>query len=300
MDTSMQFCGTAIARIRAYLDDPSVDAKYDDAFVMQHVVCPALASVVSRINNSTAGAVSMWIPFPLTTSQTDYLLPPCCGEVWRLSVRDSDGTLRMDARPRTEHHSDGCNFQVQGNMLHFLPAPDKDYPDAELQFMHSGECSPFVGSGTLSAGKDSISFPLASTPSVGVVDRRPSAYAGCVARLPTSTGVVEERIVESWEVDGTDFVATLRTAFTHASAGTVSFEMAPLGLESAYEAVSLLGAMKLGAMRRISQAHMQMLTLQYRDAMKTCLDHWANRQTRTGKYFERATFDNPENRWQRL
>jgi hypothetical protein len=61
------------------------------------------------------------------------------------------------------------------------------------------------------------------------------------------------------------------------------------------EAVSIAAALKLGAWRKISQAHAQMLQLQYRSAIKTIGDNLANMQMRTGKSYQKDTRDNP--RW---
>jgi hypothetical protein len=50
--------------------------------------------------------------------------------------------------------------------------------------------------------------------------------------------------------------------------------------------------MKLGTYKKMSPAQFQMIQLQYKDAMKTCMDHFSSQQMRTGKYFERNTADN--------
>ena len=384
MDATGGFIQTVIDRTRAYLDDPSIDAKYDDNFLVKHVISPMFASIASRINNSTTNAISVWIPFPITQGNGYYQLPPCVGEVWRLAQRNTDDWVSREAMPRTEWHYRGPNWKVEGNMMVFSPTPDQDYLDLELQFMHNGEVMPFRTSATLlgspagvviagtagqfscssttlivgqaititgtyggtgsisnySSGKtyyiiatngittftlseteggtaitttagtptgltytvspDTLVFALTNTPEVGVIDRRDNAYLGSMVRILTSTGIVEERIISKWTKNSTYFQTKVRLPFTYASAGTVTVEYAPFGLESLFEAVAVGGAIKLGTYKKITGSEFQLLQLQYKDAMKTAMDHFSNKQMRTGKYFERSTADNPLNDWRNI
>ena len=305
MDSTGGFLATVIERTRAYLDDASLDAKYDDNFLVRNIT-PTFSSVASRINNSTTNAISTWIPFPLTKGLAYYQIPPCVGEVWRLAQRNDDDWVSREAMPRTEWHYRGPNWKVEGNMLVFAPTPDQDYVDLELQFMHNGDIQPFrLTSATLSAPSgslDTLTFPLTTTPAVGTIDRRDNSYLGCVVRLLTSTGVIEERIISTWTKDSTNWKIVVRRPFTsNYSAGTVTnVEIAPFGLDSLYEAVAIGSAMKFSIYKKISGTQFQMLQLQYKDAMKTAMDHFSNKQMRTGKYFERSTADNPLNDWRNI
>jgi hypothetical protein len=384
MDATGGFIQTVLDRTRAYLDDPSIDAKYDDNFLVKHVISPMFASVSSRINNSLTNPISVWIPFPLTQGTQYYALPPCVGEVWRMAIRNDDKYVSREAMPRTEYHYRGPNWKVEGNMIVFNPTPDQDYDDIELQFMHNGEIMPFITPATLvgppvlatigssgaftcttattivvgqdititgtnggtgiitgyttgkkyyviatngstsftlseTAGGDAISttagsvsgltcatekgiitIPLSTSPTVGVIDRRDNAYLGSTVRILTTTGIIEERIVSAWTKDNTLWKTTVRLPFTYASAGTVTVEYAPFGLESLYEAVAVGGAMKLGTYKKIPMSQFQLLQLQYKDAMKTCMDHFSSQQMRVPKYFERSTADNKLNDWRNI
>lgn len=120
-------------------------------------------------------------------------------------------------------------------------------------------------------------------------------------RLLSSTGIVEERIISTWTKDNNNWKVVVRQPFTYQTAGTVgNVELAPFGLESLYEAVAVGGAIKFGVYKKISAAHFQMLQLQYKDAMKTAMDHFSNKQMRTAKYFERSTADNSLNDWRNI
>lgn len=386
MDATGGFIATVIERTRAYLDDPSLDAKYDDNFLVRNIISPTFASVASRINNSTTNAISVWIPFPLTKGTQYFALPPCVGEVWRLAQRNTDKWVSREAMPRTEWHYRGPNWKVEGNMMVFAPTPDLDYDDLELQFIHNGEVQPFRmptatlvgapsnlvitgtagqfsctsttlvvgqdikitgtygGTGSISgysSGKtyyiistngtttftlsetkggsaitttagtptglsytttaDTIAFNIALNPAVGTIDRRDNAYLGSVVRILTSTGVLEERIISTWTKDNNYWKVVVRQPFTYQTAGTISnVEFAPFGLESLYEAVAVGSAMKLGIYKKMAGTQFQMLQMQYKDAMKTAMDHFSNMQMRNGKYFERSTADNSLNDWRNI
>jgi hypothetical protein len=113
-------------------------------------------------------------------------------------------------------------------------------------------------------------------------------------RLIPTTGVVEERLIDSWENTGTNtWTATVRTAFVKAAVGQLpAFEIAPESNEPLFEAVAAFGAMKMAGYRKISGEHFGIIQAQYRDAMKTLMDHYANIQMRMPKYFEKDTVDN--------
>jgi len=391
MDSTGGFIATVIERTRAYLDDASLDAKYDDNYLVRNIISPAFASVASRINNSTTNSISVWIPFPLQKGKPYYQLPPCVGEVWRLGVRTDDDWVSSEAMPRTEWHYRGPNWKVEGNMMVFSPTPDQDYDDLELQFIHNGEIQPFrmfsttligslssvlitgtegqfsctptnlevgqqilisgtqSGSGnitsfvnpsiyyviatgtsgglttfqlsstykgpaiattagttinlTFTSNANTITFPVSSIPTVGTIDKRDSAYVGSIVRVLSTgqSGVQEERIISGWSRVGTNWQVTTRRPFSNIVAGSVTnVEFSPFGLESLYEAAAIGAALKLAVYKQVKPAHFQMLQLQYKDAMKTAMDHFSNKQMRTGKYFERNTADNSLNNWRNI
>jgi len=389
MDSTGGFIATVIERTRAYLDDASLDAKYDDNYLVRNIVSPAFASVASRINNSTTNSISVWIPFPLKAGKQYYQLPPCVGEVWRLGIRTQDEWVQQEAMPRTEWHYRGPNWKVEGNMMVFNPTPDQDYDDLELQFIHNGEIQPFImstgtlsgtllsvaitgtqgqfsctattieigqtvlvsgtlsGTGTITgyvtntvyyvvststvagttnfqlsatyngtpitttagtttgltftSNANTITFPVGTSPTVGTIDRRNSAYLGCVVRVLSASGLIEERIISGWSRSGSNWQVAVRHPFTNIVSGTISsIEFAPFGLESLYEAVAIGGALKMAVYKQVKPAHFQMLQLQYKDAMKTAMDHFSNKQMRTGKYFERNTAENSLNNWRNI
>lgn len=299
MDSTGSMLKTVIERVRGFLDDPHLEAKYSDDYILRHIIRPAFTTVMSRINNSSQTPIMHKLAMPLTEGVSDYQLPPCIGEVWRLAVSDDSGRVLMEAIPRGLFNLRGPNWKIEGNILSFLPYPPANYADMELWYIHSGDFSPVYSTGgvssfTLNAGLNEATFNTAASSSLGDWDRRPSAYVGQMLRLIPSTGVVEERIISAWTYNGTNtWKATLRKPFTSASSGNLpAFEIAPEGSEPLFESVAAASAMKLASYRKMSGEHFGMIQSQYRDAMKTVMDHYSNMQMRMPKAWDKDTVDN--------
>jgi hypothetical protein len=290
---------TVIERVRGFLDDPDLEAKYSDDYILRHIIRPAFTTVMSRINNSSQTPIMHKLAMPLTEGVSDYQLPPCIGEVWRLAVSDESGRVLMEAIPRGLFNLRGPNWKIEGNILSFLPYPPADYADMELWYIHSGDFSPVYSTGGVSAfqlgaTRATATFNVSTAATLGDWDRRPSAYVGQMLRLIPSTGVVQERIISGWSYSSGTWTATLRSAFsTDASTGNLpAFEIAPEGSEPLYESVAAASAMKLASYRKMSGEHFGMIQSQYRDAMKTVMDHYSNMQMRMPKAWDKDTVDN--------
>lgn len=303
MDSSGSMLKTVIERIRGFLDDPDLEAKYNDDYILRHTIRPAFASVMSRINNSSVSPVMHRLSFPLTKNVADYQLPPCVGEVWRLCILDAYGNVTEEAMPRGVYNVRGPNWKIEGNIISFLPYPSDNYSTLELWYIHSGDFSLAYTTGNanfqLNATRDGGTMLLSTAPTVGEWDRRPSAYVGQMLRiLNTSTSYPhEERVITSWSPASAGSAIwnfTLRKPFTYAQASTAlpAFEVAPEGSENLYEAVAAAGAMKLASYRKLSGEHFGMIQAAYRDAMKTTMDHYSNVQMRMPKSWEKDTVDN--------
>lgn len=291
---------TAIERIRGFLDDPDLEAKYSDDYIVRHIISPAFASVLSRINNSASNPVIQKIDFPLVAQQQDYQLPPAVGEVLRLCISDELGRVLQEALPRGFWNLRGPNWQIQGNIISFIPKPPESYANMELWYIPSGDYKPVYSTGgvaafTLSTDKSYATITVSTSATLGDWDRRPSAYVGQMMRLLPSTGVVEERLISGWEYqNGSGWKASFRKPFTNATgnANLPAFEIAPEGSENLFEAVAAAGALKLASYRKLSGEHFGMVQAAYRDAMKTLMDHYSNMQMRLPKSWEKDTVDN--------
>lgn len=304
MDSSGSLLKTVIERVRGFLDDPDLEAKYSDDYILRHTIRPAFASVMSRVNNSSVGLVMQRLSMPLTYNVADYQLPPCVGEVWRLCYMDESGRVLQEAIPRGLYNLRGPNWKIEGNVLSFLPYPNADYATMELWYVHSGDYSPAFNSTPganffLNADKKSGTISISSAATVGEWDKRPSSYVGQMMRLlPTAaTAPIEERIITAWAPTAAGSAVwnfTLRQPFTYATgnANLPAFEIAPEGHENLYEAVAAASALKLASYRKLSGEHFGMIQAAYRDSMKTLMDHYSNLQMRMPKAWEKDTVDN--------
>ena len=289
MHSTNSFLYTVLERIRGYLDDPDFDAKYDNDYLVRHIICPTMVDVWSRINMNLDNPVVLRHAISITTTAEYYILPPCISEIWRIARRDTDGDIVEEIMPRNEFNPDGLGWAIEGNVLRVDPKISKNNT-FHIYYVPNGDIMPhYATAGTL--GGDRKTFTLATSTTLGALDRRQSAYAGQTLRIIPSSGKIEERIIETHDVDTGEVVT--RLPFEDTVNGDVTYEIAPTGMQSLYEAIAAGAAVKLGAYRKITQAHAAMITQQYRSAIKTATDNLANLQMRTGKYWQKNTVDNP-------
>lgn len=298
--------------MRFYCDVPTTDAKYKDAFMVQHLIYPVMVDVLARLNLNQDNPITIRHSVALDSDTEYYLLPPNVQEIWRLAVLDSNGRITKEAYPRGVFNPSGPGWSIQGNVLQMLPKPTAD-ETVDIWYIPSGDVLCHYGTGSL---RNKV-FTLASAPTYGLVDRRPNAYAGAILRLLPSSGAIQERIIESYDVDSR--TVTVRVPFTlDASGGSSSssgagssesssssggfsdtyvYEIAPCASQPMYEAISLGCALKLGAATGASEKKIAFLEKEYMKAMKTIKDNLANLQMRNGKAFDRDTVDHPANRF---
>lgn len=297
MHSSGSFLRTVLERIRAYLDEVDLDAKYNDDYIVRHTICPCYTDVVSRLNNTIGCPVVNRLAITLTTTDSYYKLPPCVQEVLRLVSVNGDGQVVLDVVPGDRNRPMGPGWALVGN-----PGAMELYVEAtarlgasismELWYVNNGDMLPALGTGTLDATKKIVT--VAASPTLGALERRESAAVGQVLRLlPASPGCIEERLITAYTESAGVWTATVRTAFTKASAGSVTYEIAPAGSQALYEAVACWAAMKLGVGRKITQQHHDRLRQQYLASLKTIGDNLTNIQSRRPQGYVKDTVDNP-------
>ncbi len=322
MHSSQSFLYTVIERVRTYLDEPATNAKYDNSWIVNHLIYPCMVDVLARINLNQDNPICVRHRVLLDPDQTYYQLPPNVQEIWRVAVSDADGYLQKEAYPRGVFNPSGPGWSIEGNLLTIQPQVITG-ESISIWYIPTGDVLCHYGTGYLNGRV----LTLASSPTLGQLDRRPNAYAGSILRLLPSTGPIQERVIESHNVKtgkvtvripfhtGADPETsgsedTLSGSTSSQSSGTSSgapgsaesessggftntvlYEIAPIASQGLYEAISLACACKLGAVRSVSEKKMAYLTAEYRKAMKTIKDNLANLQMRTGKSFDKNTVD---------
>ena len=288
MHSTGSFLYTCLERIRGYLDDPDFDAKYDNDFLIRHIISPTMVDVWARINMTLDNPIVMRHELSLTTTDEYYQLPPSVSEIWRIAKRNSSGDVIEEIMPRNEFHPQGVGWSLEGNTLRVDPQIGAD-STFHIYYVPSGDINAHYSTAGIMAGdRQTITLGAAT---LGSHDRRENAYAGQIIRILPDTGRIEERVIASHDVDNSEVVT--RIPFDTPLTTSVKYEIAPIGMQSLYEAISAGAALKLGSYRKITQSHYSMISLQYRAAVKTATDNLSNMQLRTGKHWEKNTIDNP-------
>ena len=307
MHSTGSFLLTVIERVRAYLDEAIVDAKFTNDYLVRHVSCPEMVNVISRLSNNADNLIRVRHSITLVDGQEFYVLPPNIGEIFRFAVIDLEGRITKEFLPRNEFNPRGPGWQIEGNMLSIRPYPATG-ETADIHYIPNGDFQPHYHTGSESTqGGEMTSyttFVFDPTPTLGAIDNRENAYAGATLRVWTTAAghhgglpdhaVLEERIIESY--DASTRIATVRRPFTAdistATKPGLRYEVAPVGMNSLIQAISCAAAINLGTARNITQKQMQFIVLQYKMAMKTIGDNFSFMQARKPKSYHKDTVDN--------
>jgi len=287
---------TIIERVRAYLDEAALDAKFTNDYLVRHVICPEMVNVMSRLSNNADNLVRVRHSISLVKDQEHYILPPNVGEIYRFAKMDSSGRLTNESMPRGEFNPRGPGWHIEGNCLSIRPFPAED-DTCEIHYIPNGDFLPFYATtgGQILTGGTKFVF---GTPDIGGIDKRENAYAGAILRVwDPADAVIEERVIDSF--DASTSTVTLRRPFTvdvgagAFNTGTIyKYEVAPIGMNSLYQAIACSCAVNLGAARNVTQKQMQFFIIQYKMAMKTIGDNVSFMQARVPKRYDKNTVDN--------
>jgi hypothetical protein len=280
---------TYCEKVRHYLDDPDIDAKYDDNYLVRFFLSSAMTDVLSRVSMMSDAQVVLPLTINVAAGTQYYRLPPMVRQVLRVGViNTTSGAFIEDYHPRSEFNVYGPGWSLEGNLISFKPYPTEAKAYTIL-YVPSGDVAVHYESGAHGVINANGTFTLHSSGSLlGSLDKRENAYVGCYVRI-FGTNITDECMVSAY--DATTRVCTLRTAATNA-AGSYSYEVIPFLLEPLIDAVSISAAMRAGVGRKINQTHMQALMISYRQAIKTAHDTLGNMNSRTGKRFTGGTVDN--------
>tara|TARA_R100000458_G_scaffold32299_2_gene29612 strand:+ start:341 stop:1261 length:921 start_codon:yes stop_codon:yes gene_type:complete len=302
---------TILERLRAFLDEPTADAKYSNAFMVNHLISPSMVEVLSRLSLTFDNPIILRHELTTVDGQQFYQLPPNIGEILRVAEIDDEGRVTKETLPRSLYSPRGQGWSIEGNLLSISPYPTANTETFDIFYIPNGDfrAAYFDGSavakaGRLDATRKILTIATSTTPSptLGALDFRENAYAGATLRLwKENNTLVEERVIASSDVSLNTI--TVRSAFTTdieaGSTNDLRFELIPSGFQSLWQAITASAAIKLGTMRNISQKQMQFLVLQYKTAIKTIGDNLSYMQNRIPKHYDKQTVDNRHG-WQIL
>lgn len=286
MDSTGSFLLTTLERIRAYMDSDESE-KYSDSFLINHIIGPSMVDVLSRLNMDADNPIMLRHSLSTVQDVRHYQLPPCIGEIWRLVLTDDSGNMIAEEIPRGLRNPCGRGWSIEGNLISFDPMPQVAM-DLQIWYTSNGDVRPHYSAdgGTLDSTR--LILTLDTSPDLGILDRREQAYAGQVLRMIPASGTIEERVITSHDVSAGTVTVKVSFSADTATGATKRYEIAPIGSEPLYEAISVRGALKLGAMRNISGTKRGVLIQELQSSLKSISDNLANMQARTGKYFDRT------------
>lgn len=287
MDSTGSFLKTFLERLAAYVDAEEAQ-KYGDAWVIQHILGPAVSDVMNRLAMNGSNLIMNRITYTTVGTQAEYTLPPGVREILFVGTVDSrTGLPLLELKPRALRNYFGPGWSISGNALRFDPLPP-DNMNLEVWYIHNGDMLLHYDDQSAGALADS-SFTLAATPALGLLDKRPNAYKGLILRV-FGTSVTEERMITAY--NPSTRTCTLNLPMDSLANGSYNYEIAPFISYSLYEAVVVRAALKLATMRNASQAKQSSLRIEYASHLKSAYDSICEMQARTGKSFQRNTVDN--------
>lgn len=288
MHSSGSILKTYCEKVRHYLDDPDLDAKYDDNYLVRFFLASAMNDVLSRVSMMSDNQIVQNLTLTVSEGVKDYLMPPTVRQVLRVGLKNPDtGAWTEDFHPRNQFNVYGPGWMLEGNLISFEPPPTSGR-EFSIAYIPSGDVQAHYENSTHGVLNANGTFTMVANPTLGSRDKRQNAYVGCYLRI-FGSGATDELVVSAH--DAATSVLTLRTAATN-PAGSYSYEVVPFLLEPMIDAVSLSAAMRAGTGRKISGAQMQLLMLSYKSAIKTAHDMIGNMNSRSGKRFTGGTVDN--------
>lgn len=291
MHTSGSFLDSVIEYARFILEEPAGDTQYSDAFVARQIIPSTYDEVMNSIALGQENPILFRYTISLAASTEYYVLPPCVRQVWRLGKIDTNGAVTHDWYPRGEFSPLGRGWSIEANTLAFSPIPSQA-EDWTLWYVPSCDFMCHKGSGTV-VGTARDTIDLAASPSLGILDQRPNAYAGAVLRVIHSGAPWQERVISSYDVATRRAVVRVPFATTGypAAAAAITYEIAPIAHLSLWKAIACRTAFNLGVARNVSEKKLALIDAEYRRALKAIRDRLGNIQGRRNKGFDRMSYD---------
>ncbi len=273
MHSSGSLLYTILNRVRSFLDEPTLDAKFSNDYMVRHVLIPEMANIISMLTDVRGNPVVIQQSLSLTTSGEYYELPPSIGKVYRLAKMDSEKNIVAEIPFRTPQNSEDAGWWLEGRELHVRPLPGSVVTDYSLWYTPSGNIVPHYSAagGTMNIPGNQLTLDL--TPDLGDLDQREDAYVGCILRVWTHAAPdkVAETVITSYDINETTDTATvdLREALAAPFlTSDVKYEIVPYFMDQIWQAVSLSCAVNLGVSRNISEKQMAFLQGQLKSTLQ--------------------------------
>ena len=258
------FLSDCVTMIRQFTDEPSTEPKYTDSDLVR-MIQDAFVDLHRTINVNTDHPILVGVDITLEDGVQDYLLPPQCGQLYRVAkMNSSTGLPEWEEWPGNDLDFSGQGFTIRGNTLHFTR--DRNSTETlNLLFIPNGEA--YLHKGEAQAATAST-ITLDTSPDDGTLDTRANVYVGSMVRvLSDDNGYVQERIITAY--DNTTLVATVTPDFSPTPAGTppvtIVYEVLPQYSSMVRKAVVLIATLEVLA----SEANSKRYTIIERQLQRT-------------------------------
>jgi hypothetical protein len=239
MSMTGAFLTRAIASFRRYTDEPTVNAKYTDAVLIQ-MLEESYAHILNEINRCSIEPIvaRFNVTYSLSTSTTSHTLPAMIGAIFAIYY-ETDSEYKIFYDSRGPYNTQGRGVYVTGNTLHIQSGALSDGRVITVEYIPSGTAR--LHDGTCTVDSTGLLVTFGATPTDGTLDTHANAYAGSIFRIVSDTDAdynyTQERTITAYT--NTTRVATLDVALSPnagdgVQSGTTSYEIAPvihLGLD---------------------------------------------------------------------
>lgn len=290
MSTTYSFLYQILGKIRDILDIAESSTKFTDSTLLTQYIPGAYDNVMSRMSIDNPDEVTG--EFDITLDQTTeyYDLPSGVKKVLGM-YRLVDGVVVEELPSAQLAQSRQYGWLVQGNMLRILRGTK--YPQTfRIRYVPGGVTYSHYGASTGLAlvGTDRLGVALSSSPTIGVLEPRPSGLVGQVLRVFVGSQV-HERIISAYSpVDRTFDVYVAFPEAVPVDSTSVNYEVVPSELGSITNAVAMNVALTLAAPLRINPNQAEQIRREYAQSLKTAFESIHLRvSTRTNRGTERRS-----------
>lgn len=269
------FIADTIAAIRLWTDEPATNPKYSDSILLG-MIENSFAEQWLRLSRSTRRQINAVIDISVVSGTLQYILPPVVGEVLELQRLDSADKITNYAGISKRQTPEWGGPMLEGNTLIYHRDPEESYT-LRVIYLPSGCTKLHLGAVVASTAIDNTTtagqctFILDTSPTTGILDRRPNVYPGSTLRILSATGsnnYIQQRTITAYDV--TTSTVTLQPALEHLPTGTVTYEIAPPRDTETSNVVALDVARKV-AVPEQQRSRIEQINREYQNAFRALL-----------------------------
>lgn len=272
MSTTYSYLHRTLRTIRDILDVAETSAKFPDSTLMTDYVPTAYDNVMSRLGIDNPNQVVGEFDLSISESTEFYEIPSCVKSI--LSVFRTNSGYVIEELPAIQLSSRSqYGWMVQGNMLRVVLGT-KRTDTFRVRYVPGGMTYPHYGSSTGLAlvGTDRLGGALSSSPTLGVLEPRPSGYVGQMLRVFVGSQVYE-RVIKTYVPSDRSFDLELAAPEgVPNDSTTVAYEVVPSELGSVANCVAMNVALTLSTALRINPNQTEQIRREYAQSLKTAFE----------------------------